>query len=293
MLEWSYIMGNTYKPTNDYMFSRIFGHKKNNDILKDLIEAILPDIHINKIEVQREIPLERQIMSDKLGVLDIIATLNDNTVINIEMQVRKNSNLIDRAIFYQSGLFHENLKSKEDYTKLPKTIGIWILKYHIFDEGPYHEIARLRRDYEDIILTNKFELHFIQLDKFRKKCTRISNKLEEWLTFIINDNLEEIKMIDNEYVKKAENELEILNADTEARELARLREKAIRDEEAAIAGAYAEGRTKGLAEGHAKGLAEGKLEKMSIIAKRMLEKNFDIDTISQITGLSKEEVEKL
>ncbi len=31
--------------------------------------------------------------------------------------------------------------------------------------------------------------------------------LEEWLTFIINENLEKIKMSKNRYVKKAEEEL--------------------------------------------------------------------------------------
>lgn len=34
----------TYKPTNDYIFGRIFGQKKNSELLKDLLEAILPDI---------------------------------------------------------------------------------------------------------------------------------------------------------------------------------------------------------------------------------------------------------
>ena len=28
-----------YKPTNDYVFSRIFGYKKNWELLKDLLEA--------------------------------------------------------------------------------------------------------------------------------------------------------------------------------------------------------------------------------------------------------------
>ena len=40
--------------------------------------------------------------------------------------------------------------------------------------------------------------------KFKKKCKRISTKLEQWLLFIINENMEEINMVDNKYVKKAE-----------------------------------------------------------------------------------------
>ena len=80
-------MNTIYKPTNDYMFKRIFGHRKNSDLLKDLLEGILPDIKIESLEVKQQVSLEKQIMSDKLGILDIVATLNDKTIVNIEMQV--------------------------------------------------------------------------------------------------------------------------------------------------------------------------------------------------------------
>ena len=96
-------------------------------------------------------------------------------------------------------------------------------------------------------------------------------------------------MINNEYVKKAEEELEYLNGDEKERELARLREKAIRDEAAAIAGATKRGREAGLAEGIAKGVAEEKVE----IAKKMLKENIETDIIVKITGLSKKEIENL
>ena len=53
-------------------------------------------------------------------------------------------------------------------------------------------------------------------------------------------------MIENEYVKKAEEELEYLSGDAAERRLAELREKAIRDEAAAIAGATRRGIEKGI-----------------------------------------------
>ena len=84
-------------------------------------------------------------------------------------------------------------------------------------------------------------------------------------------------MINNEYVKKAEEELEYLNSDEEEKELARLREKAIRDEAAAMAGAIRRGREEGKAE----------------IAKKMLEENIEIETIIKLTGLTKEKIENL
>ena len=57
------------------------------------------------------------------------------------------------------------------------------------------------------------------------------------------------------------------------------------------------GREKGLEEGHKKGHKEGKEEgakqKSFDIAKRMLEKGIDIETISELTGLTEKEISKL
>ncbi len=271
--------------TNDYVFKRIFGQKKNSDILKDLLQAILTDIEITSVHVNQDVSLERQLMTDKLGILDIVATLNNGTRVNIEMQVKDYNNTVDRSVFYESGLLHESLNKNEDYLQNPKSIGIWILNYDIFNNGSFHEIARLRRDHENIVLTDKFEIHYIQLPKFKQKCKRISNKLEEWLTFISCRNLEEISMIENEYVKKAEEELEYLSGDAAERRLAELREKAIRDEAAAIAGATRRGIEKGI--------EKGKKEEKFQIAKKMLKESIEIETITRITGLTKEQIENL
>ena len=57
------------------------------------------------------------------------------------------------------------------------------------------------------------------------------------------------------------------------------------------------GREKGLEEGHKKGHKEGKEEgakqKSFDIAKRMLEKGIDVETISELTGLTEKEISKL
>lgn len=279
----------TYKPTNDYIFGRIFGDKDNESLLKDLLEAILPHLDIDTLEVNKQVPVERQKIKDKLGVMDILVTLNNGIKVNIEMQVKDYKNTIDRSLFYLSGVFHESLESGKNYATIPYTIGIWICNFDIFDDGPFHEIGRIRRDYGNILLTDKYELHYIQLPKFKRKCKRISSKLEQWLTFIINENLEEIKMSDNELIKEAEEKLEALNADKEAQRLAELREKAIRDEAAALDGAFTRGKEQGLAEGRSNGILENSLQ----IAKKMLDDNFDIETIIKLTGLTREDIENL
>jgi predicted transposase/invertase (TIGR01784 family) len=269
------------KPTNDFIFKKIFGETKNADLLKDLLESILTDIKIDKVEINKDVSLERKMITDKLGILDILATLNNNTKVNIEMQVQNYYNTVERSLFYGTGEYHHNLDSGEDYINIPRSISIWITDYNVFEDGPFHERARLRRDYENKVLTNKLEIHYIQLPKFRAKCKRISSKLEEWLTFIENENLEAIKMSNNKYIKKAEEEFEYLTGDEETKRLAYLREKAIRDERAAMAYAKKEGKK------------EGKQEGKKEIAKKMLAEKMDINLIIKITGLTKEEIENL
>ena len=53
------------------------------------------------------------------------------------------------------------------------------------------------------------------------------------------------------------------------------------------------GREEGLKEGREKGRAEGVKQNSFDIAKRMLEKGIDIETISELTGLTAEEVSSL
>lgn len=269
------------KPTNDYVFKRIFGQVKNNDILKDLLQAILPDINIENLEVQKEVQLETNFLENKIGRLDILATVNDGTKINIEMQIRDYKNTLERSLFYASSLYTSAVNRSSNYSEIPKTISIWILKFDEFEEGPFHEIARLKRDYENMILTDKFEIHFIQLPKFRRKCKTISSKLDEWLTFISFEKWEELSMIENEHVKKAEEELEYLSGDEAERRKAEILENGARDYAFGISGARKEG------------LEQGEKEKSIQIAKKMLEKKMDINVISELTGLTKEEIEKL
>ena len=128
-------------------------------------------------------------------------------------------------------------------------------------------------------------MHYLQLPKFKQKCKRISNKLDEWLAFISLENMEELRMIENEKIKKAEEELEYLSGDEAERRIAYLRETAELDRRFAMTGARDQGRKEGKIEGIKTGIKE--------VAKKMLAEKMDIDIITKVTGLTKEEIEEL
>ena len=100
----------TLELANDYIFKRVFSKKGNEDILKDMLESIL-EIKIGKIEVVPEAKLEKVHKEDKLSSMDLKSTVNKKITVDIEIQVKDYHNIVERSLFYISGLYHTGLKS--------------------------------------------------------------------------------------------------------------------------------------------------------------------------------------
>lgn len=278
------------KVTNDYIFKKIFAKKGNESILKDLLNSIL-QIPIKSIEVVADTSLERELESNKLGILDIKAKIDNETIVNIEIQIINRYNMIERTLFYWSGLYYNVLQKGEDYKEIKKVIAINILDYNEFEEGPYHEIAKLRREYLYKILTDKIEIHFIQIPKFKKQRKDMKTKLDMWMDFISQIDEKEVKnaMSKNKEIKKAQEEYEYLTGEEAERRIAFLREKAIRDETSI----FDAGKDIGFKDGIEKGIKQGKEKEQKEIVKSMLKEKLPIETIIKITKLSKIEIEKI
>lgn len=117
------------------------------------------------------------------------------------------------------------------------------------------------------------------------------NKLKEWLSFLENPESEEVLyyMKNNENIKSAKEKLNTLSEDERVRRLAELREKAIMDEKEAKYTGYTEGRREGREEGRKQGKEATKKE----IAKKMKEEKIGTEIIVKVTGLTKEDIDKL
>ena len=71
-------------PTNDYVFKRLFGFVGNEEITKGLLNSIIDDVHINRVELDCKEILEQDLKSDKFGILDIRAVLDNNIQCDVE-----------------------------------------------------------------------------------------------------------------------------------------------------------------------------------------------------------------
>lgn len=287
--------------TVDYAFKRVFGKNGNESILKDLLESIL-NIEIKSITIQNpEIP--KNMKDGKVGILDVRAELNGDEITEVEMQVQDQHNIDKRSPTYLTKIYSDQLKEGEQYIEVKKVVVINILNFNYYKRNSYHSVARMIFEeskenekvdigyiVEDKYATKDLEMHFIELPKFRKKDPDMSNKLEQWLCLICDEE-DKIKMAEskNEEIEKAKKELEKLAMNPEDRELYELRLKAIRDEMNIRYSGYIDGK----AEGRAEGKVEGKNERNIEIAKNLLARQMDIKDIAEVTGLSIEEIEKL
>ena len=282
----------------DYVFKRVFGYKGNEQITKNFLSCILGQ-KVSDIELEKNPILEKDLIDDKVGILDIKAEINKNTNVDIEMQIIDKKNSAKRILFYCAKLFIRSLKSGKNYNSLKKTISILIADYEL-DElkevRKYLTKWNIREEYySKIILTDAMEIYIIEIGKFKKyQGTKRYKELDSWIKFI--ENPEVIDMSNKEIVM-AKKVLDEISQDEHERYLAEMREKYILDQNATEAAGYdkglKEGHKKGIEEGikegHEKGVEEGKKE----IAKKMLEEKLDIELIEKVTNISKEELKKM
>lgn len=278
------------KPKNDIVFQSLFT-QKNERITKNFISALMEE-KITKIEINTEKELYREKPEDKLGILDLEAEINNKEKVDIEVQLIDRKNLVERMLFYFSKLYASTIDKGEDYIYAKKVVIIAIIDYELDLTKEIEEMETvwnvIERKNKNLMLTDKLELHIIELRKAREEYEKNkSNKKAQWMMFINNPNEMEVQEImkENKEIEEAVVIIKEMTEDEKLERLAFLRQKAIMDEKAIYAA--------GLDKGEIKGREEGIKEKQIEVAKRMKAKNMDIDIIIEITELTKEEIEKL
>jgi predicted transposase/invertase (TIGR01784 family) len=271
----------------DFMFQRIFGRNENKDLSIDFLNAVLnlpSGQQLTDLEIFENSRLLKEYPDDKLGILDIKARTNTGELINIEIQLLDQYNMDQRTLFYWAKLFSGQIKEGELYKNLKKTFTINILDFNFIQIADYHTVFHLYEDrHRDYKLTDMLEIHFVELPKFRKSAGNPRDHLDGWLFYIEDSPKEVLDMAiqANPAIAKAEELLHRLGSLDEVRRYYEAREKTIRDEANRLAGAREEGE------------ARGKINEKLETARNMLAKGLTDDLISEITGLTLDEIVKL
>ncbi len=286
-----------YPPKMDIIFQAIFGEVGSENITKDFLEKILKR-KIEKISLDKNPILRRELKDDKLGVLDVVTELDGKEKCNIEMQLIDKNNIIERMLYYWSKMYTRQIKAGDNYNKLEKTIVILIADFNIkgLEEVEYHSTWKIIETYsvKKLILTDKFELDIIELSKIKGRENE-KDQLLDWLIFLENPESERVirKMEENENLKEAVEKLDRISEDEKMQRIIELREKAIRDEHAIYAKGVDDGIEKGIQKGFEDGKEKGSREKQIEIAKKLLKSKVEIEIIIETTGLTEEEIKKL
>lgn len=270
------------KPKYDIVFQALFQENKEN-ITESLISDILGE-KIEIIDIKADDTLIRKYPTDKTGRLDLKTRFKNGTICQIEMQMSDEHNTVQRMLWYWSKTYVEQIKRGDLYKDLKKTIGIIITNYEIKELDGIEDLSTKWQIIEtksgERLLTDDLELRIIEIPKAKRILEKEEhNRIAQWLTFIDDPNTERVEKImrENEEVKKAKNVLHIMSEDEELQRLAELKEKWDLDERSARQSALDEGEEKSKKE----------------IAKKMKEEKITIEQICRITGLSKEEIDKL
>ena len=282
------------KPRCDVVFQALFAENKHN-ITQSLISDILGE-KVEIIDIKTDSTIARKYPTDKGGRLDLRTKFSDGTICQVEMQMTEDKDIVKRILYYWSRTYSKQLKAGDEYKDLKKTIGIVITNYEIKELKGIDELDskwQITCDKNDKrILTDDLELRIIEIPKADKILKNNKyNKIAQWLTFFDNPNTERVEEImkENEEVKKANSVLHEMSEDEELQRLAELREKWDLDERSALGHAKDEG----IKEGEKLGLEKGKQEGKREIAKKMKAEKLELEIIMKMTGLTKEEIEKL
>ena len=290
------------KKLSDLFARYLLGKNGNEDLLENLVNATLKDFNFEEVkdlEIIDPFNLSENI-DLKESIIDVKAKTKDNKTVIIEFQLCGNKNFVDRIFYYISKNIVSELKEGEDYQEVQKIISINLLDFNLDfgDEGKPHRCFKLIDTENQNISLDYIQMHLIEVQRFIDILENSTieelkkNKLLTWMKFFTSNNLEliekELKEA-NPIMTKAIEEYKRFTSDDKL-----MRAYAARD--AFLVGQkmmLSRERKEGIEKGIEKGKLEGIKERNYTIAKNLKKSGLDIKFISEITGLTLEEIEKL
>ncbi|MEB9335649.1 Rpn family recombination-promoting nuclease/putative transposase [Bacillus cereus] len=293
----------------DFAFKQLFGVQGQEELLISFLNAILHEsLSTPIVSLKIEDPhLHKEYEEDKLSILDILATLQDETKVNVEIQLRNTQEIVKRSLYYWSKLYTSQLEQGMPYRSLRKTIAINLLDFDLFPQyDDMHTVGQFWSQQHKEVLLEDLEIHFIEIPKLlqqwrEEKINPWENEFARWLLLLpahedehLTHTLEDIAMKQDPMLQKAIHKWENMSQSSSFRLAYEAREKVLFDEQAKLAHArevgIEEGMEKGKKVGKEEGLQEG-IEKGKIQLIRGMHKNgMDIEDISKFTNMDMSEV---
>ena len=294
-------------PYTDFGFKKLFGTELNKDLLISFLNALFKgNLEITDLTYLNTEHLGEGIL-DRKAVFDVYCQLADNSRIIVEMQKAEQEFFKDRSIYYSTYPIREQAPQGKWNYRLDDIYTVGILNF-TFPEGEYpgdsliHEI-KLKDVEDNHVFYDKLTFIYLEMPKFTKREDELETMFDKWLFALSNLSklLERPKALQDRIFTRLFEQAEIARFTPQERNEYVASRKEYWDNYSIVDTAHkkglvegeAIGLVKGEAKGRAEGLAEGEVKKNLENARKMKELNVDISIISQVTGLSAEEIDSL
>ncbi|PFR18145.1 ATPase, partial [Bacillus cereus] len=109
-------------------------------------------------------------MRGKLSILDVSATLNTGTKVNVEIQLTNNHDMIKRSLYYWGKLYTSQLQKGMPYSSLHKTVTINLLNFVMFSEyDEFHTTGILWNKEQQKKFSDDIEVHVVEIPKIMQR----------------------------------------------------------------------------------------------------------------------------
>ena len=296
------------------LFARyLLGKNGNEDLLTDLVNSTLREFNFEEVKDLEIIdPSPKAGFSLNLSenielkesIIDIKAKTKNNETVIIEFQLCGNMDFLKRIFYYISKNVVNEVKEGENYNNVQKIISINLLDFNLKfgDKGKAHRCFKLIDTKDLNISLDLIQIHILEVKRFIeiiKNSTKEElkkNRLLSWMKFFTSDNLELIEdelKEENQIMSKVIEEYRKFTSDDKMMRAYAAREAFLVGQKMMLRREREDGFDEGIEEGIKMGKLEGIRDEKYSMAKSMKTKNLEINLISEITGLTIDEIEKL
>lgn len=292
-------------PLTDFGFKKLFGTEPNKILLIDFLNQILPEKHrIRDLSYSRNEQLGLNEL-DRKAIFDLYCIGESGERFIVEMQKAKQNFFKDRSVYYASFPIQEQARKGEWDFELEPVYSVGILDFifddHKSDAELLHTVELKNQRCE--VFYDKLKFIYIELPKFRKHESELETQFDKWLyVFRHLSNLQDRppKLQDRVFQKLFE-AAEIARFSPEERDAYENSLKYYRDlknvvdtsREEGILEGIEKGIEQGIEQGIEKGIEQGMEKRNLEIARKMKGKGMPNAEISELTGLSDDEINAL
>ena len=278
----------------DFAFKKLFGTETNKSLLISFLNALLDGKEIIKDLTYLNAEQLGMTEYERGAIFDVYCENEKGERFIIEMQKAEQQFFKDRSVFYSTFPIRDQAKRGKLWNfqlKAVYTIGILDFCFDDTDPEYFHHEVKLMDTKTKEVFFDKLTYIYLEMPKFTKTLSELETLFDKWLYAIrhLPDLMERPKELYEAVFERFFEQAEIAKFNRQELQNYEYSLKNFWDWYSIMQTAENKSRAKGLAEGRVEG-AEAKNKEN---ARKMKQKGYPVNEISDITGLSIEEIESL